>query len=226
MVRVTQSAAAAWDAEYAKGRYLDEPPVPFIGDIITAAKASACGRGLYIGCGNGRNYVPLVEAGLDLVGLDISPVAVEQLSRRMPERRDRLVHGDLSALPAGATYDLVVGIQVFQHGDRAAAHSRIRHAQRLVRPGGLLAVRVNSTRTDLWPDHEVVEADPKGAGLTLRYLAGPKAGLLIHFFDGGELEELLAGMEPVLVRRVVSARRPAPKPGQWSQHEAIWRRVS
>lgn len=61
-------------------------------------------RGLCVGCGNGRNYLPLVDGGLDLTGLDISAAAITQLTARAPDRRDRLVHGDLSALPAAVTY--------------------------------------------------------------------------------------------------------------------------
>jgi hypothetical protein len=66
---MSTSAAAAWDAEYAAGRYRREPPVGFTADIVVAATARRLHRGLYIGCGNGRNYVPLRDAGLDLVGL-------------------------------------------------------------------------------------------------------------------------------------------------------------
>jgi predicted TPR repeat methyltransferase len=96
--------ARAWDAEYAAGRYAGEPPVGFVADIVAAAKDAKADRGLYIGCGNGRNYVPLTEAGLDLTGLDISATAIAQLATRLPERRDRLVTGDLSALPAGQRF--------------------------------------------------------------------------------------------------------------------------
>ena len=46
--------------------------------------------GLYIGCGNGRNYVPLVEAGLDLVGLDVSATAIRR-SQSATGSRSRLV---------------------------------------------------------------------------------------------------------------------------------------
>jgi SAM-dependent methyltransferase len=219
------AAGAAWDAEYAAGRYAGDPPVAFIGDILAAARQAGLTRGLYVGCGNGRNFLPLVEGGLDLVGLDISATAIAQLAARVPDRRDRLVLGDLSALPPAASYPLVIGIQVFQHGDRAAAHAHIRAAQRRLAPGGLFCLRVNASATEIWPSHEVAEHHPDG-GFTIRYLAGPKQGLLIHFFTGAELGTLFAdGFIPVLPPRLHQTRRDPPQPGQWSQWEAIWRRA-
>jgi len=158
---------------------MGDPPVTFTYDILAAARAAGLVRGLYIGCGNGRNYLPLVAGGLDLTGLDISAVAIAQLAARAPTRRDRLVCGDLKALPAEASYPLVVGIQVFQHGDRHDAHAHIRAAQQRVGPDGLFCLRVNTTATDIWPENEVTERDADD-GLTVRYLAGPKQGLHVH----------------------------------------------
>jgi SAM-dependent methyltransferase len=224
----TSRAAAAWDAEYRTGRYEHEPPVGFLADILSAARASQLGQaeGLYLGCGNGRNYLPLVAAGLDLVGLDISLVAIDQLARRAPNRRQRLVHGSLDALPAGRTYPIVIGIQVFQHGDRAATHALLRQAQRRLAPDGLFCLRVNAVGTDVWPEHEVTEHAGDG-GFTVRYLAGPKAGLLIHFFARSELTALFAeGFVPVLATRLHRTWRPPPQPGQWAQWEAIWRKAT
>ena len=57
----TQAAAAAWDAEYSAGRYAGEPPVPFVTDILDTARAHGLAEGLYIGCGTGRNYLPLTR---------------------------------------------------------------------------------------------------------------------------------------------------------------------
>ena len=218
------SAAASWDAEYSSGRYAGEPPVAFTRDILAAAAQAAVTRGLYIGCGNGRNYLPLVDGGLDLTGLDISSAAIAQLAARAPDRRDRLVLGDLGALPAESVYPLLIGIQVFQHGDRATAHAHIRAAQRRVSPGGLFCLRVNAAATDVWPRHEVTERDHDG-GFTVRYLTGPKQGLSIRFFASTELDELFATQfTPVLPPRVRQTRRDPPQPGQWSQWEAIWRK--
>jgi SAM-dependent methyltransferase len=217
-------AAASWDAEYAAGRYAGEAPVAFTQDILAAARRATVSSGLYIGCGNGRNYLPLVASGLDLTGLDISPAAITQLAARAPGRRDRLICGNLGALPAAALYPLVIGIQVFQHGDRAAAHAHIRAAQRRVSPGGLLCLRINATATDVWPRHEITEHHPDG-GFTVRYLTGPKQGLHIHFFTDAELDELFATeFTASLPPRLQQTHRTPPQPGQWSQWEAIWRK--
>lgn len=210
--------------EYEAGRYLGEPPVPFVNDIISSAARLKLldSLGVYVGCGNGRNYLPLVDAGLDLTRVDVSETAIQELARREPERAKRLVHGDLTALPAGVTYGMVIGIQVFQHGDRATCHEHILAAQRLVAPGGLMVVRVNAVGTDIEFDHDFVESD-EGAGFTIRYLQGPKRGLLVHFFERSELETLFADSFDIdLPIRVDSTKRRPPGSGQWSQWEAIW----
>jgi SAM-dependent methyltransferase len=216
-------AAAAWDAEYASGRYRGEPPAGFARDIIDAARSRNLRRGLYIGCGNGRNFIPMSEAGLDLVGLDISAQAVAQLRQRRPATAGLIV-GDLRALLPSARFELVIGIQVFQHGDRDQAHRHLTGAAAHVAPGGLLCVRVNATGTDIRHRHERTEAAGDG-GFTIRYRSGPKAGLDIHFFTAAELEALTAdGFTAVRPLRLDSTPHAPPGHGQWSQWEAIWQR--
>lgn len=211
----------SWDKEYAGGRYRDEPPVAFVADILAAARRAGLTSGLYIGCGNGRNYEPLVRGGLDLTGLDISDVALRQLSARMPERRGSLVRGDLSALPEETRYGVVIGIQVFQHGHAEAAHAHLAAARARVAPGGLMAVRVNAAGTDIAFAHRVTGRNDDG--VTIRYLDGPKAGLEIHFFGEAELRGLFAiGFEPVLAPRAQVTWRQPPEAGQWTQWEGIW----
>jgi SAM-dependent methyltransferase len=218
--------AEAWNVEYSAGRYDGEPPLPFVGQILDATRAEHLfgAIGLYVGCGNGRNYVPLVAAGLDLIGIDSSRVAIEQLAARMPHRRNRLIHGTIDSLPAGSRFAIVIGIQVFQHGDERRAHQHVRLAQSHVAPGGLFCIRVNADHTDLEFDHEIVDRNPSG-GYTARYRDGPKSGLDIHFFALQELVELFDGFEPILAPQLSVTWREPRRRGQWSQWEAIWKKA-
>jgi SAM-dependent methyltransferase len=215
--------ADVWNAEYAAGRYRGEPPVAFVADIVDAANALQLRDGLYIGCGNGRNLLPLLDAGLDLVGLDISSEAISQLRNCRPDRSGSLVVGDLAALPVGARYDVVVAIQVLQHGTRAVAHRHFIAAADRVAPGGLFCIRVNATDTDIEHPHDRIEEASDGS-YTIRYRSGPKAGIEVHFFTADELRELLpdrfADVRPLQLHSTV--REPSSR-GQWSQWEAIWR---
>jgi len=170
---------------------------------------------------NGRNLFPLSSAGLDLVGLDVSAEGLGQLARRAPG--SRLVRGTVAALKP-RSLEVVVGIQVFQHGETEAALAHLRTGAELVAPGGILCVRVNAAGTEVWPEHEVIERDPSG-GFTVRYLAGAKAGLAIHFFSERELRSgVPSDFTEILPPRLDATRREPPAPGSWLQWEAIWRR--
>jgi SAM-dependent methyltransferase len=212
-----------WDDEYRGGRYEGESPVAFVQDIIGAARIHRplTDVGLYIGCGNGRNYAPLVKAGLDLVGIDVSRGAVEQLSARLPDRTSRLIHGELSALPPGSTFGTVIGIQVFQHGTEAEAQAHVRAAIDLVVPGGLFCIRVNAVGTEIEYAHTVLTGST-GGGLTIRYDEGPKRDLAIHFFARDEIERLTDRLVPILPLRIQRTHRQKRPAGHWDQWEGIW----
>ena len=169
--------------------------------------------------------LPLLDAGLSLIGLDISAEAITRLQRRRPDRGLALIVGDLAALAPQARYELVIGIQVFQHGTRDQAHRHIRRATERVAPDGLLCIRVNAAGTDIEHRHDVIEGD-LATGFTVRYRSGPKAGLAIHFFTARELQTAVgAGFTEVLAPRLRSTQRTPPARGQWSQWEAIWQRT-
>lgn len=221
------NVSALWDAEYRSGRYRSESPIAFTAHIVEAVRLAglAKGSGLYVGCGNGRNYIPLVSAGLDLIGLDISQTALAQIADRGIVPRHCLIHGTIDDLPPGETFDVVIAIQVLQHGNRSASNELFRKALARVAPGGVFCLRVNAARTEVYFAHDVTERFPDGS-FTVRYREGPKKGLDIHFFSADEIGSLLeSDFEPVMPMRIDATRRESPAAGQWLQWEGIWRRL-
>ena len=220
--------AASWDAEYRAGRYADDPALPFVDGIVDTLRADPSawtGTGLYVGCGNGRNYLPLLDAGLDLFGLDVSHEAITQLIERRPAAASRLACADFRSFrPSLPGFAYVIAIQVFQHGDDADVAAYFAKVATLLPPGGLFFLRVNSASTQIYHAHTVLERNAAG-GFTIRYDDGPKHGLRIHFFSHAELLERLApAFASVTAPREDVTKRLAPKTGTWAQWETIWRR--
>jgi len=217
--------ALRWDQEYRSGRYVDAPPLAFVEDIVTMLRDEPGvrgGVGLYIGCGNGRNYLPLVDAGLRIYGLDLSLEALRQLAARRSALP--LICGDFRGFAASGGLSYVVAIQVFQHGTAADVATYFSNVRTALRPGGLFFCRVNSASTQIFHRHTLLERGGHG-GLTIRYDAGPKEGLAIHFYSRQELGELTAdGFEPVRAPCEQIIERTPPQTGFWAQWEAVWRR--
>ncbi|MCY3599538.1 MAG: class I SAM-dependent methyltransferase [Gemmatimonadetes bacterium] len=220
--------SARWDAEYRRGRYAGEPPLPFVDEILTTIRPSSLAerRGLYIGCGNGRNYLPLVRSGLRLYGLDLSAEALRQLATREPAPSARLICADFRTFVSRCRFSYVIAIQVFQHGVAADVARCFSRVASLLSPGGLFFLRVNAASTQVRRPHTVIERNDLG-GFTVRYESGSKQGLPVHFFARDELHALTRDDFAVVAepREDVTARTP-PDTGHWVQWEATWKRLN
>jgi len=220
-------AAQRWDIEYRSGRYRDEAPIPFVAQIIEHVQQNAVagrGQGLYVGCGNGRNYLPLFDAGFDLYGLDLSQEAITQLATRRASLAERLICGDFRAFSAARLFAYLIAIQVFQHGTEADVALYFEKVAALLQPSGLFCLRVNSVSTQIYQAHRLLEQNEFG-GFTVQYQSGPKQGLPVHFYSWAELEHLTQANFRLLAppQEAVMAR-PAPQTGTWAQWEALWER--
>lgn len=213
-----------WDAEYRSGRYVDDGPVPMVGRITDtlSKRGLSAARGVYLGCGNGRNYVPLLEAGLALDGVDVSPVAVAALLARAPRLRGgaSLTCGDLMDLGPAAPYAYVVAIQSLMHGTASEVARRFGKVDSLLAPGGLLFLRINTAASEVAHAHDVLEETPPG-GRTVRYSGGARDGLIIHFFTEAEISSLLPGYSRVGRPTEHVVPRTPPEGGQWTQLETV-----
>lgn len=98
------------------------------------------GKALVPGCGVGHDVALLAEAGLEVTGLDIAPIAIQLAREQHPKHSGCFVQGDLFALPEDwqGAFDFV-----FEHTCLSALPPELRPAYReavrqALKPGGWL----------------------------------------------------------------------------------------
>lgn len=204
---MSHSDREKWDQRYREGEYstrkhasaLLEQWLPRINVETRPPEA------LDVGCGLGRNALYLARRGWQVVGVDISDVALGRLEQAaaaeaLPIRcvpRDLetdLIEADDPAL--GGPYDLAIMI-------RYTNLLLIESLKRILRPGGYLIVEEH-----LVTDAEVV--GPKSARFRV------PAGALRQTVQGMELLDYREGIvqdpdsRPAALAQVVARRSPAP----------------
>jgi 2-polyprenyl-3-methyl-5-hydroxy-6-metoxy-1,4-benzoquinol methylase len=78
---------ATFDQAYAAGTPPWDIGVPQPAIVRLVEAGGITGRVLDLGCGTGANTVFLAESGLDVLGLDASPVAIERARARAAEQQ-------------------------------------------------------------------------------------------------------------------------------------------
>jgi SAM-dependent methyltransferase len=92
-------------------------------------------RALELGCATGPVLHYLRGLGVDAEGVEVSRMAVE---RAFPDVRDRIHHGDLLALGLDGEFDLVFGLDVFEHLNPNRLTAYLTRLAGLLRAGGYL----------------------------------------------------------------------------------------
>lgn len=145
----TQSSSQ-WDERYASGEapwdvgVTDEHLSGFLADGSLTS-----GRALEIGCGTGTNAVFLASRGFDVVGLDVSTLAVERARERASANGVRCAFHRLDFLRdevPGGPFRLVFDRGCFHIFDEAEERARfVSRLARLLEPAGLWLSLVGST---------------------------------------------------------------------------------
>lgn len=120
-------------------------------NIVDAHGLSFGERILDFGCGVGRLTNALVEVGSEVVGVDIAQSMIDE-ARRLNRHPDRVgfVHYDGGRLPfADDEFDSAVSLITIQHAPPDVQVACLRELNRVVRPGGIVAVQIPSGPREL-----------------------------------------------------------------------------
>jgi SAM-dependent methyltransferase len=218
---------AAWDRAYLGGLYEAAPPVPELSAFVERhlSELRADDPVLDLGCGNGRHLRALV-ASTAIVGSDISGhgLRVLALTLGLEGRGTRVAQAWHDHLPFGAeSFAAALAIQSVQDGTLDSAEASLRELHRVVRDGGPVYLSLPAADAGRVWRHLATE-EPG----TVRYIEGPKAGLLVHWFSPAEISDLAGrcGFEVVEEPSERTAPRVPPLRGRMRFLESVWRRRS
>ena len=199
------SGAEAWDERYRSARQLwsGNPNPQLIAEVVGLAP----GRALDVGCGEGADAIWLAQQGWEVVGADISGVALERAARHAGETgpgvsaRIEWRHVDLIEQPPEAGAFDLVSAQFMQ----LPAEPRTRLFTALVaavRAGGTLLI-VGHHPSDLETG-----------------VHRPRPEL---FYTGDEIASLLVGPWTVLVNEARPRPAVTPEGAAVTIHDAVFR---
>lgn len=120
------------------GRFYSVTDAFFAWYETTLRRLAPGARTLEYGCGQGSAAFDLARSGADVIGIDISPVAVEQATARgaaegLSERLDfRVMDAENLDFPDDS-FDVVCGSGILHHLDLARSYAEI---ARVLKPGG------------------------------------------------------------------------------------------
>lgn len=171
---------------FTPGSWLSKP-VKTVLDLIAQLKGRMNLRALDLGCGVGRNCIPIanaLDAQVDCV--DILPLAIEKLKENaanhgVQEKISGFVSGIDEFEIKNDHYDLILAISALEHMDGVDSFTeKLRQIRDGLRPGGILCLIVNSgveeldaiTGAKLPPQFEVNLPTADLQGLFHRVFAG------------------------------------------------------
>lgn len=145
-----------------------------------------------VGCGNGRHVVFFAEQGFEVYGIDISKEAIEIANAWLFKKglKAYLRVGDIEKLPFDSEhFDVVISAEVLDHVPFSKAKKVIKEIRRVCAPNGYIYITLRSTEDSEFGRGEEV------AHNTFVLQGGYEKGIIQHYFDLGEIKELLEGFK-------------------------------
>ncbi len=147
---------------------------------------------LDIGCGDGRFLIPMVQDGLNVIGVEPSPkrkaATEENLGRAELAGKATIIQGDSKDLgfAKDESIDWVFSKGAIHHNTWAGIQQSFKEVERVLRSGGFFLFQCRSTNDSALKRSEMVP----DFGQTAKELTGWKKGMIQHYFTKEELEKL------------------------------------
>ena len=177
----------AWDELY---RSQFRPWKGVTSDTVFPFKKGA--RVIDIGCGNGKTSFALMEAGYDVIGIDISDVAVEACNKMYGDRMKAVCASAESIPLENEDIDGAVMIHVLEHMTEEESKKALTELRRILKPDSRILVRVFH-KDDMRSDKgERIDENTVVRGNGIRY----------RYFTETELRSLFTDLNEISLKRV------------------------
>jgi cyclopropane fatty-acyl-phospholipid synthase-like methyltransferase len=163
----TTNPAQDWDSSYTGPSPpwdIGRPQPAFLrladADVLTGSLLDA-------GCGTGEHAILAAQRGADVLGIDVSPRAIEIARRKAAERGVEAIFKVLDALrldALGESFDTILDSGLFHVFDDAARAQYVTAVHAVLRPGGHLHLMCFSDRQPGdWGPRRVTEGELRAA---------------------------------------------------------------
>jgi len=176
-----------WDEIYNKKTHVNhglDKPYKYLAKIISIFMRQKCVRILDLGCGSGRNLVPLVKAGFNVYGLDSSDSGISIARAELKKsllKANLLIADAFSTLPFKDNFfDAVISTRVLQHSKEPGIKRAVSEINRIIKPGGIVFVTLPGRISNGKFREYLVKTAKKIAPNTYVPTKGDEKGL-VHF---------------------------------------------
>ncbi len=154
---VEENKVSLWDDMYKSGHYKQtwslEFPSPELIGVLMALEMPKGTKCLDVGCGSGADLEHLVEKGFDVTGLDISPVAINIVQKRLEAKnlKAQLLVGDILNMSLGnEKFDFVTDRGCLHHIANEKRNIYADVIGKAIKPGGYLLIRGCRIEGKMW----------------------------------------------------------------------------
>ncbi|MBI4160256.1 class I SAM-dependent methyltransferase [Candidatus Wolfebacteria bacterium] len=150
---------------------------------------SAEGRILDVGCGQAQDTRYFAERGYDLVGIDFSEEGLRAAKNKLPPELDARIHfeqADISKplLFSALSFDAVYSHLAIHYFDHGTTEEIFNEFHRVLKPGGICAILVNSVHDPEYGIGEKIETDYfKIGGIAKRYFSAASLSEFARKFE-------------------------------------------